>query len=146
MNSLRISWLTSATRPASYKLPSAADLDAARKDMTIASVITDLRAGGDKAKITWLASCGLEFPDVPGKLIEVTRNGRRRAGLRVAFVTSDAEFDAKTTPDMEASSVVEPTRKLLSLEKGNPVRATGTLVQAITTPTPTSCSTGIRPR
>src|ERR1700680_3685809 len=34
---------TSATRPDSYKLPSAADLDAARKDMTIASVITDLK-------------------------------------------------------------------------------------------------------
>src|SRR4029077_2639187 len=63
---------TSTERPATYKVPSATDLDAARKDMTIASVITDLKAGGDKAKITWLASCGLEFPDVPGKLLEVT--------------------------------------------------------------------------
>src|ERR1700737_5410848 len=63
---------SSAERPASYKLSSAADLDAARKDMTIASVIADLKAGGDKAKITWLASCGLEFPGGPRKLIEVT--------------------------------------------------------------------------
>jgi tetratricopeptide (TPR) repeat protein len=115
---------TSATRPDSYKLPGTADLDAARKDMTIASVITDLKAGGDKAKITWLASCGLEFPDVPGKLIEVTP-GTDAVQLKVAFVTSDAEFDAKTTPDMDVKVVGQPEAS--KLEKDNPVRFTGTL-------------------
>jgi tetratricopeptide (TPR) repeat protein len=116
---------TSATRPDSYKLPSTADLDAARKDMTIASVITDLKAGGDKAKITWLASCGLEFPDVPGKLIGVTP-GTDAVQLKVAFVTSDAEFDSKTTPDMDVKVVGQPEAS--KLEKDNPVRFTGTLV------------------
>jgi len=116
---------TSATRPDSYKLPSTADLDAARKDMTIASVITDLKAGGDKAKITWLASCGLEFPDVPGKLIAVTP-GTDAVQLKVAFVTSDAEFDAKTTPDMDVKVVGQPEAS--KLEKDNPVRFTGTLL------------------
>jgi tetratricopeptide (TPR) repeat protein len=115
---------TSAERPASYKLASSADLDAARKDMTIASVITDLKAGGDKGKITWLASCGLEFPDVPGKLIEITAGSDVQ--LKVAFVTSDAEFDAKTTPDMDVKVVGQPDAA--KLEKGNPVRFTGTLV------------------
>ncbi len=114
---------SSADRPASYKLPSSADLDAARKDMTIASVITDLKAGGDKAKITWLASCGLEFPDVPGKLIEVTPGADVQ--LKVAFVTSDAEFDAKITPDMDVKVVGQPEAS--KLEKDNPVRFTGTL-------------------
>jgi tetratricopeptide (TPR) repeat protein len=116
---------SSAERPASYKLPSSADLDAARKDMTIASVIADLRAGGDKGKITWLASCGLEFPDVPGKLIAVTP-GTDAVELKVAFVTSDAEFDAKTTPDMDVKVVGQP--EAAKLEKDNPVRFTGTLV------------------
>jgi tetratricopeptide (TPR) repeat protein len=116
---------SSATRPDSYKLPSAADLDAARKDMTIASVIADLRAGGDKAKVTWLASCGLEFPDVPGKLIEVA-SASDAVQLKVAFVTSDAEFDAKTTPDMDVKVVGQPEAS--KLEKDNPVRFTGTLV------------------
>jgi tetratricopeptide (TPR) repeat protein len=116
---------TSAERSATYKLPSAADLDAARKDMTIASVIADLKAGGDKAKITWLASCGLEFPDVPGKLIEVT-SGSDAVQLKVAFVTSDAEFDAKNTPDMDVKVVGQP--EAAKLEKDNPVRFTGTLV------------------
>jgi hypothetical protein len=115
---------SSAERPASYKLASSADLDAARKDMTIASVIADLRAGGDKAKITWLASCGLEFPDVPGKLIAVTA-GSDTVELKVAFVTSDAEFDAKTTPDMDVKVVGQPEAS--KLEKDNPVRFTGTL-------------------
>jgi len=116
---------TSAERPASYKLISTADLDAARKDMTIASVIADLKAGGDKAKITWLAACGLEFPDVPGKLIEV-KPGSDAVQLKVAFVTSDAEFDAKTTPDMDVKVVGQPEAS--KLEKDNPVRFTGTLV------------------
>jgi tetratricopeptide (TPR) repeat protein len=116
---------TSATRPDSYKLPSAADLDGARKDMTIASVIADLKAGGDKAKITWLAACGLEFPDVPGKLIEVTP-GSDVVQLKVAFVTSDAEFDSKNTPDMDVKVVGQPEAS--KLEKDNPVRFTGTLV------------------
>jgi tetratricopeptide (TPR) repeat protein len=115
---------SSAERPASYKLASSADLDAARKDMTIASVIADLKAGGDKGKITWLASCGLEFPDVPGKLIEVTP-GTDAVQLKVAFVTSDAEFDAKTVPDMDVKVVGQPDAS--KLEKDNPVRFTATL-------------------
>ena len=78
MNELLQLAASSVDRPASYKLISSADLDAARASMTIASVFTDLKAGGDKAKLTWTASCGLEFPEVPGKVIEVARrNGPR---------------------------------------------------------------------
>jgi tetratricopeptide (TPR) repeat protein len=115
---------SSPDRPSSYTLPSVADLDAARKDMTIASVMADLKAGGDKGKITWLASCGLEFPDVPGKLIEVTP-GSDAVVLKVAFVTSDAEFDSKTAADMEVKVVGQADAA--RLEKDNPVRFTGTL-------------------
>jgi tetratricopeptide (TPR) repeat protein len=115
---------TSAERPADYKLPASADLDAARKDMTIASVISDLKAGGDKGKITWLAACGLEFPDVPGKIIEISPSSDTIA-LKVAFVTSDAEFDSKTTPDMDVKIVGQP--EAARLEKDNPVRFTATL-------------------
>jgi len=118
---------SSADKPDTYKIPSAADLDAARKDMTIASVITDVKAGGDKAKVTWLASCGLEFPDVPGKLMEVTPGATANdpVVLKVAFVTSDAEFQAATTPNMEVKVVGQP--EAAKLEKDNPVRFTGTL-------------------
>jgi hypothetical protein len=119
---------SSANRPDTYKIPGATDLDAARKDMTIASVITDLKAGGDKAKVTWLASCGLEFPDVPGKLMEVTPGATAADPivLKVAFVTSDAEFQSATTPNMEVKVVGQP--EAAKLEKDNPVRFSGTLM------------------
>ncbi|HKN26235.1 MAG TPA: hypothetical protein VJX72_15410 [Candidatus Acidoferrum sp.] len=116
----------SPERPASYKLPSSADLDAARKDMTIASVVTDLKAGGDKAKLTWTAACGLEFPDVPGKIIEVTP-GPDTIVLKNAFVTSDAEFEAATTPNMEVKIKTTDQPDAAKLEKGNAMRFTGTL-------------------
>jgi tetratricopeptide (TPR) repeat protein len=115
---------SSAERPASYKLPSASDLEATRKDMTIASVVADLKAGGDKAKLTWTAACGLEFPDVPGKIIEVTPSSDG-AELKVAFVTSDAEFEAAKTPNMDVKVSGQP--EAAKLEKDNPVRFTGTL-------------------
>ena len=116
----------SVDRPATYKLVSAADLDAARKDMTIASVVTDLKAGGDKAKLTWTAACGLEFPDVPGKLIDITA-GSDTVELKTAFVTSDAEFEAATVPNMDVVIKTADQPESAKLEKGNPVRFTGTL-------------------
>jgi len=117
---------SSVDRPASYKLVSAAELDTARKDMTIASVVTDMKAGGDKAKLTWTAACGLEFPDVPGKLIEITP-GPDMIQLKLAFVTSEAEFDAKTTPDMEVKIKTADQPDAAKLEKDSAPRITGTL-------------------
>jgi hypothetical protein len=115
---------SSAERPGSYSIPSAADLAAAQKDMTIASVITDLKAGGDKGKITWLASCGLEFPEVPGKVIEVVP-GTEAVVLKIAFVTSDAEFDAATTPNMDVKVIGQP--EAAKVEKDSAIHFTGTL-------------------
>ncbi len=116
---------SSVERPASYNLPSSADLDAARKDMTIASVIADLKAGADKGKVTWLASCGLEFPEVPGKVIGIAP-GTDGTVLKIAFVTSDAEFEAATTPNMEVKVVGQP--EAARVEKDSAIHFTGTLV------------------
>src|SRR5882724_2702969 len=119
---------TSADRPESYKLFSTADLDAARKDMTIASVIADLKAGGDKAKLTWFASCGLEFPDVPGKLFEIFASAADLVVLKLAFVTSQAEFDAATAPDMEVKVVGQLEAGKLNKDETPAPRFTGTLM------------------
>lgn len=116
---------SSADRPDSYKLSSADELATARKDMTIASVIADLKAGGDKGKVTWLAACGLEFPGVPGKVIEVAP-GTDAITFKVAFVTSEAEFDAATTPNMDVKVVGQP--EAARVEKDSAVHITGTLV------------------
>ncbi len=115
---------SSADRPASYKLYSTADLSAAQKDMTIVTVVTDLKAGGDKAKLTWTAACGLEFPSVPGKLIEVGTSSEP-VELKLAFVTSEAEFDAATTANMDVMIAGQP--EAAKIEKGNAVGFTGTL-------------------
>jgi tetratricopeptide (TPR) repeat protein len=115
---------TSPDRPETYKLPSADDLATARKEMTMKSVIDDLKAGGDKAKVTWLAACGLEFPEVPGKVIEVTP-GTDSVQLKVAFVTSEAEFAAATTPNLDVKVVGQP--EAAKIEKDNAVHFTGTL-------------------
>ncbi len=118
---------TSAERPESYKLASSADLEAVRNGppvMTIASVVDDLKAGGDKAKITWLAACGLEFPEVPGKLIEVVP-GTDAIVLKIAFVKSDDEFVKATTPNMDVKVVGQPGAA--RVEKDNVVHFTGTL-------------------
>lgn len=115
---------SSADRPSSYSLPSAADIAAVQKDMTIASVFTDLKAGGDKSKLTWLAACGLEFPEVPGKVIEVAPGDP--IVLKIAFVTSDAEFETATAPNMEVKVVGQPAAA--RVEKDSAVHFTGTLV------------------
>jgi len=115
---------SSAERPGSYSLPSAADLAAAQKDMTIASVVTDLKAGGDKGKLTWLAACGLEFPEVPGKVIEVVP-GTDFILLKIAFVTSDEEFEKATTANMDVKVVGQP--EAARVEKDSAVHFTGTL-------------------
>jgi len=116
---------TAAERPSTYQLYSAADLEKARSNMTIASVVTDLKAGGDKAKLAWTAACDLEFPEVPGKIIEVIP-GADAVELKLAFVTSDEEFQAATTPNMDVKVVGQPDAA--KLEKDNPVHFTGHLV------------------
>jgi hypothetical protein len=113
----------SPDRPASYKLYSAADITAAQKDMTITSVVTDLKAGGDKGKLTWAASCGLEFPDNPVKVLEVTPG--TDVLIKGALVTSDAEFEAATTPNVEFK--ISGQDDAGKLEKDAFVHITGTL-------------------
>jgi len=117
---------SSVDRPTSYKLISSSDLDAARKDMTIASVVTDLKAGGDKAKLTWTAACGLEFPGVPGKALEINAAADSTV-LKAAFVTTDAEFEAATTPNMEVTIKSADQPQAAKIEKDAFVHFTGTV-------------------
>ena len=103
---------TTPARPDTYKIPGVEDLNAARKDMTIATIIADLKAGGDKSKVTWLAACGLEFPEVVGKVIEVTPSPDNVV-IKAALVTSEEEFNSKTTADMEVKIVGQPDAQRL---------------------------------
>ena len=124
MNELLGLAAASAERPASYQIPSLAQLDAARQGMTVLSVINDLKAGGDRAKLIWLAACGLEFPDVPGKVLEVTP-APDSVTLKLFLGATDEEIQAATVPNMEVKVVGQP--EAARLEKDEGARFTGTL-------------------
>jgi len=125
MNELLTLAAGSADRPASYRIYSSAELDAARQGMTVLSVINDLKAGGDKAKLVWLAACGLEFPDVPGKVLEVTL-AADSVTLKLFLGATDEEIQAATAPNMEVKVVGQP--EAARLEKDEGARFTGSLV------------------
>jgi len=147
MNELLTLAAGSPDRPASYKIYSSAELDAARQGMTVLSVINDLKADGDKARLIWLAACGLEFPDVPGKIIEVIESPVKELArvttpetpskdiarivspttilLRLYLGATDEEIQAATTPNMEVKVVGQPEAARLQKDEG--ARFTGTL-------------------
>lgn len=90
----------SPDRPATWTLPSAQDLNTVRQSSNILSVITDLGTAGDKAKQTWLAICGAEFPEVVGKIIDV-KPGEGFVDFMVFTGASADEMQNATTANMD---------------------------------------------
>ncbi len=114
----------SPTRPDSWSIPATADLQKIAQASNIATVLTDLSGGGDKAKMTWLAICGAEFPEVGAKVIDVVP-GTDAVVLHVFTSSNQDEIQAATTPNMEVKVVDQPDASKLS--KDDPVRFSGTL-------------------
>jgi len=114
----------SPTRPESWSIPATADLQKIAQASNIATVLTDLSGGGDKAKMTWLAICGAEFPEVGAKVIDVVP-GTDAVVLHVFTSSNQDEIQAATTPNMEVKVVEQPDASKLS--KDDPVRFSGTL-------------------
>ncbi len=137
---------TSGDRPATYTIPAAADLQKVAQASTILTVITDLSAGGDKAKQTWLAICGAQFPGVVGKIIEV-KPGDGFVDFLVATGADDATLQAATTPNMDvkvwtaappagAAGAAQNTAQpdVLRLQKDDGLRFSGAIVSYDPTP------------
>jgi len=121
---------SSLERPESYTLPSKADLDAARNVMSITTVVADIKADGETGKATWLAACGLQFPNVPSKVISVVQGDP--VVLKVALVTTELEFRAARRANMDVSVAGQPEAGGLAV--GSLVRFTGTLAGYDRTP------------
>jgi hypothetical protein len=120
----------SPDRPAGYTIPSAADLAKAREAANIQTVLADLKAGGDKGKITWLAVCSGEFPEAIAKAYEVVPGANPETDPIVvkAFVgTTQEEIDASTAPNSELKIVGQPAAA--RLEKDGVFRFGGALVE-----------------
>jgi hypothetical protein len=111
-------------RPADFTIPSAADLGKVREQANIQTVLADLKAGGNKSKLTWLAVCGGEFPEALAKATEV--NATPEAITIKAIVgTTEEELGAATAPnaDLKFSGQPEAAR----LEKDGVFRFKGKL-------------------
>ena len=116
---------TSGDRPATYTIPSAADLQKAASGSTILTVIADLTAGGDKAKLTWIAICGAEFPQVGGKIFDVTPATDSVEMHIFTGATSD-EITAATAANLDVKFVGQP--EVSRFKKDDEIVFDGTLV------------------
>ncbi len=123
MNELLTLAASSAERPVTYKIPSAADLENARKQAEAENFITVLKAGGDRAKLLWLATCGLEFPEVAAKVIAV--NADSPVVLKLFIGVTPEETEAGTAANMEVKLEGQPEAK--RLQSGDFVRFSATL-------------------
>jgi tetratricopeptide (TPR) repeat protein len=110
-------------RPATMNVPSAADLQKARDDT--ANFIPALMAGGDAGKAMWLASCGLEYPDVGVRIMEPPVVEGDTVTLKVFRGATPEEIEAATMANMTVKIDGQPEAK--RLEKDAVVRFTGTL-------------------
>jgi tetratricopeptide (TPR) repeat protein len=115
---------SSTDKPATLNVPSAADLQKARDDT--ANFLPALKAGGDAGKVMWLASCGLEYPDVGVRLMDAPQVDGDNVTLKVFRGATPEEIEAATEPNMEIKVVGQAEAK--RLEKDAVVRFTGTLV------------------
>lgn len=111
----------SATRPAGYKIPSAADLDAARKNQ---DWLGALKGGGEAAKVTWLAMCGQPFQEVYARVFEVAP-GNDSITLKVYVGATSEEVEAATGPNCEVKVTGEP--RAANFQKDDQLRFSGTL-------------------
>jgi len=129
----------SPTRPATYSIPSHDDLSKVGQASTIITVIGDLSAGGDKAKTTWLAICGAEFPEVVGKIVDIQKSDNYIDFMVFTSANSDemqnattANMDVKvwTAPNPTAAAkadAVPPQPDVARFEKDDPIRFSGAL-------------------
>src|SRR6266851_5590113 len=119
-----LSLAASATdKPATLNVPSAADLQKARDDT--ANFIPALMAGGDAGKAMWLASCGLEYPDVGVRVMEPPAVIGDTVTLKVFRGATPEEIEAATTSNMQVK--IDGQQEAKRLEKDAVVRFTGTL-------------------
>jgi tetratricopeptide (TPR) repeat protein len=127
-------------RPSTYTIPSADDLNKVRQASNILTVITDLGGGGDKAKLTWLAICGSDFPEVVGKIIDIQTNTDGSIDFHAYTGATPEDMQAATTANMDvkvwtaapatppAGAQITPQPDVVRLQKDDGIRFSGTLV------------------
>lgn len=122
MNELIALAAANPEKPADYSIPSAAEIEAVQKDINILTLLKGLAAGGRTSQITWLATCGLEFPEVQGKVISAEDNGSGVV-INVFIGQTEEEFQAATTANVQAKVPEQP--EAVRVKKDEPVKFSG---------------------
>jgi tetratricopeptide (TPR) repeat protein len=102
MNDLIQQVATQTARPATYSIPSAADLGKILQSSNLLSILSDLQGGGDKGKMTWLAVCGQEIPNVVGKITDIAP-ATDSIDFKVFTAATGDEIQAGTTPNLDVT-------------------------------------------
>jgi len=98
----------SPDRPATFTIPSVDDLNKTRQTLgSVPAIIAGLQAGGDKATATWVAACGLQFPQIPAKVIGVTP-GTDAVQLALATADTDDAIQAATIANLDVKVEGQP--------------------------------------
>lgn len=143
---------TQTARPATYSIPSAADLGKILQSSNLLTILTNLQGGGDTAKMTWLAVCGQEIPNVVGKITDIAP-ATDSIDFKVFTAATGEEIQAGTTPNLDVTvytstpSAADTTAaagangqaqaqtpppvqpEVSRLQKGDPIKFTGTLTK-----------------
>jgi tetratricopeptide (TPR) repeat protein len=114
---------SSNDRPATLMIPSAADLQMARDDTM--DFLPWLQEGGDHGKTMWLATCGLEYPDVAVRVMNITPGDNDSYTLDVFRAATQEAMQAASAPNMQVHITGQPDVKRVM--KDDFVRFTGTL-------------------
>jgi tetratricopeptide (TPR) repeat protein len=114
---------SSNDRPATLAVPSADDLQKARDDTN--DFLPWLQEGGDHGKTMWLATCGLEYPDVAVRVMNITPGDNDSFTLDVFRAATQEAMQAATAPNMQVHIAAQPDVKRIM--KDDFVRFTGTL-------------------
>jgi len=120
----------SPERPADFNIPSAQDLQAARDDTS--NFLPWLQEGGAHGQTMWLATCGLEYPDVTVRVMEVVPGEAGNLTLKVFRAPTQEAMEAATEANMEVRIVGQPEASRLS--KNDYIRFTGTVTGYQPTP------------
>ncbi|HSC78604.1 MAG TPA: hypothetical protein VLB32_08570, partial [Candidatus Acidoferrales bacterium] len=112
----------SADPPAGWKLVSSEQVSSVRNDLTLKRIFDDLKAGGEQEHLIWLASCGLELPEMEAEVVQVSQNEGNVVTLGVA-VTEESATAGKA--DMVVKVIAPPEAK--NIKTGDIVHITGTL-------------------
>ena len=114
---------SSNDKPATLTIPSADDLQKARDDTM--DFLPWLQEGGDHGKAMWIATCGLEYPDVAVRVMNVTPGDNDSFTLDVFRAATQEAMQAATAPNMQVHIMGQPDVKRVM--KDDYVRFTGTL-------------------